>query len=82
MVRMIVTLPECDKQWIMQAGRRKGCSSAEIVRQAVVRLRECERDDPSGLSRAISSCAGRWKTLKKDGQELVDSWRSEWDDTP
>ena len=82
MVRMIVSLPERDKQWLEQTGRRRGCSSAEIVRRAIAHLRENEQTAPLDMRRIVAACAGRWKSVKKDGQKdgqkLVDVWLDEW----
>ncbi len=79
MVRMIVSLPERDKQWLERTGRRRGCSSAELVRRAIAHLRDSVRDEPSDVRRTVAACAGRWKAVKTDGQKLVAAWRDEWD---
>ncbi len=77
MVRIIVSLPEKDKKWLEQTGRRRGISAAEVVRRAVACLRDSEPS--SDFRQTIAACAGQWKAVKADSQALVDSWRNDWD---
>lgn len=80
MVRMIISLPEKDKKWLDRTGRHRGISSAELVRQAVMRLRESE--PAAELGERVVAYAGRWKNFKTDGQKYVDSLRDAWERKP
>lgn len=77
MVRMIISLPESDKKWLEQTGRRHRISSAEVVRRAVARMRNSAPGDD--LHDAIMASAGRWKKSARDSQDVVDAMRSEWE---
>ena len=77
MVRMIISLPETDKKWLEQTGRRERVSSAAVVRRAVAHLRA--RAPEAGFQQAIGACAGRWSGVRTDGQAQVDAMRKEWD---
>ncbi len=80
MIRMIVSLPEREKKWLEQTGRRQGVSTAELVRRAVACLRHAE---PSSQFRGtVRACAGAWKSVRTDSQKHVDRLRKEWDAHP
>jgi hypothetical protein len=80
MVRMIVSLPERDKKWLEQSGRRQGVSAAEVVRRAVACLRDAE--PASQFQGTVRACAGRWKSVRQDSQKYVDDLRKEWESRP
>ncbi len=76
MVRMIISLPEADKKWLEQTGRRGNISSAEVVRRAVAHLRKS--DPEASFQKAIGACTGRWPAGGVDSQTQVDAMRDEW----
>ena len=76
MVRMIISLPESDKKWLEQTGRRERVSAAELVRRAVAQLRTSSPE--STFRKAVMESAGRWKKSRTDSQALVDAMRDEW----
>jgi hypothetical protein len=75
--RTIVTIPVDDKKWLESYSRRRGVSSAEIIRMAIKEYRA--KASQGGLQRVLRETAGKWTSLSGDSQEYVDSLRAGWE---
>jgi hypothetical protein len=76
-IRTIVTIPVDDKKWLESYSRRRGVSSAEIVRLAIKEYRG--RVSQGGLQHVLRETAGKWTSLSGDSQQCIDALRSDWE---
>ena len=77
MVRMIISLPQEDKQWLDAYSRHRRQSAEKTVRGAVADLRKNSRDRKNN-TKALDRAFGLWRNKKIDALDLVRSLRSEW----
>ena len=77
MVRRIISLPEEDKKWLDQYGRKQRVSAAEIIRRAVKLYRRHVSE--GGYDRVVRETAGAWKSIQGDSQEYIEAMRTEWE---
>ncbi len=77
MTRTIVTISVDDKKWLENYSRRRGMSSAEVIRMAIREYRG--RASRGGLQRVLQETAGKWAWRSGDSQEYVDALRTEWE---
>jgi hypothetical protein len=75
--RTIVTITVDDKKWLESYSRRRGVSSAEIIRMAIREYRA--KATEGGLRHVLRETAGKWTSLSGDSQEYVDSLRAGWE---
>jgi len=80
MVRSIISLPEDDKRWLDQYGRKHRLPAAEVIRRAVKLYRR--QVSEGGYDRVIRETSGAWKSVKTDGREYVEAARDEWEKIP
>lgn len=76
MVRTVISLDEKDKQWLDARAREEHVPMAEVVRQAVRRLREESAREARGLDEILQKTSGIWK--KGDGLAYQRRMRGEW----
>jgi hypothetical protein len=75
--RTIVTISVDDKKWLESYSRRRGVSSAEVIRVAIRQYRG--RVSQGGLQQVLHETAGKWASLPGDSQTYVDALRTEWE---
>ena len=76
MVRTVISLDEEDKRWLDARARETHVSMAEIVRQAVRRLREESAREARGMDELLQQTSGIWK--QGDGLAYQRRLREEW----
>jgi 6-phosphogluconate dehydrogenase len=72
--RIIITLPEEDKQWLEGYSRAYRISVAESIRQGIKRLKESETQGT--YDTLVQNTRGVWK--KGDGLKYQERIRAEW----
>ena len=72
--RIIITLPEEDKQWLESYSKAYRISVAESIRQGIKRLKESETQ--STYDTLVQNTRGVWK--KGDGLKYQERIRAEW----
>ncbi len=77
MTRTIVSIPEDEKRWLEDYGKKHRMSSAEVIRRAIDEYRRSKSG--STFSGVLRETAGAWTSLKGDSQAHVDRLREEWD---
>jgi hypothetical protein len=77
MTRIIVSLEERDKAWLDRKARKDGVSQAEIVRNAIRRLRN---GDEQSFDELLEATRGTWRD--GDGLRYQRKLRREWDERP
>ncbi len=78
MTRTIISIPEDEKAWLDNYGRRHRISSAEVIRRAIREFRRKKTE--KGLAAVLRETAGTWTSLKDDSRVHVDALRKEWED--
>ena len=73
MIRLILSLSETEKSWLQRRSRETGRSMAQILREAVQKLREAEDES---LDEALAATRGLWR--KEDGLRYQRKIRAEW----
>lgn len=76
MIRTVISLDEEDKQWLDARAREKHVPMAEVVRQAVHRLREESAREARGMDELLQKTSGIWK--KGDSLAYQRRMRAEW----
>jgi Arc/MetJ-type ribon-helix-helix transcriptional regulator len=76
MVRTVISLDEEDKRWLDARARETHVSMAEIVRQAVRRLREESAREARATDELLQQTSGIWK--QGDGLAYQRRVRDEW----
>ena len=76
MVRTVISLDEEDKRWLDARARETHVSMAEIVRQAVRRLREESAREARATDELLQQTSGIWK--QGDGLAYQRRLRDEW----
>jgi flagellar biosynthesis chaperone FliJ len=76
MVRTVISLDEEDKRWLDARAREKHVPMAEVVRQAVHRLREESAREARGMDELLQKTSGIWK--EGDGLAYQRRMRNEW----
>jgi Ribbon-helix-helix protein, copG family len=77
MTRTIISISEDEKKWLEAHGRRRGVSSAEVVRRAIREYRE--KESQTSLPGVLRETAGTWTSIKGDTVEHVRRLRREWE---
>lgn len=77
MSRLLVSLDEQDRVWLERKARGSGLSMAEVVRQALRRMRRTEQRSFQDLLQATS---GVWRG--GDALRYQRKIRREWDERP
>lgn len=73
MTRTIISLEEQDKSWLERKAREAGVPMAEVVRQAIRRMKQAEDET---LDQLLESTRGLWR--KGDGLRYQRKLRQEW----
>ena len=73
MTRMILSIEEQDKSWLEKKAREEGVSMAELVREALRRMRKV---DQATLDQALKATRGIWRD--GDGLRYQRRLRREW----
>ena len=73
MTRLILSLGETEKSWLQRRSRETGRSMAQILREAVQKLRETEEQS---LDDALEATRGLWR--KGDGLRYQRKIRADW----
>ena len=76
MVRTVISLDEEDKRWLDARARETRVSMAEVVRQAVQRLREESAREARATDELLQQTSGIWK--QGDGLAYQRRVRDEW----
>lgn len=76
MVRTVISLDEEDKRWLDAMAREQHVPMAQVVRQALRRLREESMRENSGWDELLRQTSGIWK--KGDGLAYQRRARDEW----
>ncbi len=77
MTRTIISIQEDEKKWLESYGRRRGISSAEVVRRAIREYRR--RESQASLSDVVRATAGTCASIKGDSAEHIRRLRREWE---
>ncbi len=77
MVRTVITLDESDKHWLDQQAALQKVSMAEVVRQAISRLRAARDQGGEDFDALLKSTSGRWS--QGDGLAWQEARRQEWE---
>jgi hypothetical protein len=77
MTRTIISIPEEEKRWLENYGRRHRISSAEVVRRAIREYRQVKAD--KSLAGVLRETAGTWTSVKGDSRDHVEALRREWE---
>jgi hypothetical protein len=80
MTRTIISLPEDEKKWLENYGRRHRISSAEVIRRAIKAYRT--RKSEKGLAGVLRNTAGAWTSVNGDSRDVVEAMRKEWERKP
>jgi len=70
---MILSIEEQDKSWLEKRAREEGVSMAELVREALRRMR---KGDQASLDQALKATQGIWRD--GDGLRYQRRLRREW----
>ena len=77
MIRMLVTIPEIEKKWLMKTARKENVSTAELVRRAILLYREqLQHSKKQDIKKLLNKTKGTWK--QGDGLAYQQKLRDEW----
>lgn len=76
MTRTIISIPEDEKRWLADFGRRHRISSAAVVRRAIEDFRRTKT--AKNLTDVLRDTAGTWTSITGDTRDYVDSLRKDW----
>jgi hypothetical protein len=76
MVRTIISLDEDDKAWLDRRAKEEGTTMTELVRRAVLLLRNQVRQTDPPLEALIEETKGIW--TEGDGLNYQERLRGEW----
>ena len=77
MIRTLIALDESDKRWLDQQAALQKVSMAEVVRQAIERLRAARVEDGEDFAMLLSATSGCWR--QGDGLSWQMAQREEWE---
>jgi hypothetical protein len=78
MTRTIISIPEEEKVWLDNYGRRHRISSAEVIRRAIREFRR--KKSEKGLAAVLRETAGTWTSLQGESRDHIETLRKEWAD--
>jgi hypothetical protein len=78
MTRMIISIPEDEKAWLVSYSRRHRLSSAEVIRRAIREFRR--KKSEKGLAAVLRETAGIWTSPKGGSLDHVGALRQEWEE--
>ena len=73
MIRTLISLGEQDKSWLDRTAKKTGLSMAELVREAIRRMRHQEE---VAFEKLLQETSGLWP--EGDGLEYQQRIRQEW----
>jgi hypothetical protein len=76
MLRVVVSLPEADKRWLVRRATQEGVSMTELIRRAVRLFREQGGAERPAFEELLERTAGTWK--HGDGLRYQRKTRREW----
>ena len=77
MIRMLITLPESEKQWLMAVAKKEQISTSELVRRIIAAHHEQQLSSKKkNISKLLAKTKGSWK--HGDGMEYQQRIRDEW----
>lgn len=78
MIRMLITLPESEKQWLMKAAKKEQISTSELVRRIIAAHHKQQLSSKKrNISKLLNKTKGTWK--QGDGLEYQQRIRDEWE---
>jgi hypothetical protein len=75
-VRTVISLSQEDKDWLDRKAQEEGVPMTQLVRRAVVLLREQLEKDPPTFEQLLEKTGGSWP--HGDGLEYQRELRNEW----
>ena len=76
MIRTVISLSDEDKDWLDRKAQEEGVPMTQLVRRAVVLLREHMAKDPPTFEQLLESTRNMWPN--EDGLEYQRKLRNEW----
>jgi|APSaa5957512622_1039677.scaffolds.fasta_scaffold485935_1 hypothetical protein len=76
MVRTVISLTDEDKDWLDRRAQEEGVPMTQLVRRAVVLLREQMEKDPPTFEQLLESTKDVWPN--EDGLDYQRKMRNEW----
>jgi hypothetical protein len=77
MKRTLISIEEGDFGWLEHYSRSCGQSLAKTIRDAIKALRKQKKE--GGRLNALVASSGIWRDRKKDGLQMQQELRSEWE---
>ncbi len=78
MIRMLISLKEKEKQWLMKTAKKENMSTAELIRRAISLYRtQHQQSKRHNIQRLLKKTKGTW--THGDGLEYQRKLRDEWE---
>jgi len=78
MIRMLITIPESEKQWLTKTAAEENISTAELVRRAITQYHTNQSTSKTkNIRKLLKKTEGKWP--HGDGLDFQSKLREEWE---